>query len=227
MPALAIAGSMPIAKYLRRLKCVLQVVEYASTPVRDTHCCVSPLPSAADAPELLPTCARLGFHGGFVSGSPADHSAQLRPSSPRRQDGRFRRLGHAGPVFRHHRRASRRPQRPSDSSMSATWARSKSAGRRRSKLIDYVTTNAVPKLKIGQAHYSGLLYEHGGFVDDILVHKVADDHFFICVNASNQEKDFEHISAAQPLRRRRSNSPATATRKSPSRARTRSTPCRS
>ena len=49
---------------------------------------------------------------------------------------------------------------------------------------------------MGQAHYSGLLYEHGGFVDDILVHKVADDHFFICVNASNQEKDFEHIRAA-------------------------------
>jgi aminomethyltransferase len=61
------------------------------------------------------------------------------------------------------------------------------------KLTDYVTTNNVSKLKIGQAHYSGLLYEHGGFVDDILVHKVADDHFFLCVNASNQDKDFEHI----------------------------------
>ena len=45
----------------------------------------------------------------------------------------------------------------------------------------------------GQAHYSGLLYEHGGFVDDILVHKVADDSYFLCVNASNQDKDFEHI----------------------------------
>src|SRR6476661_367509 len=64
------------------------------------------------------------------------------------------------------------------------------------KLADFVTTNAVAKLKLGQAHYSGLLYEHGGFVDDILVHKVADDHFFLCVNASNQDKDFEHIRAA-------------------------------
>jgi aminomethyltransferase len=61
-------------------------------------------------------------------------------------------------------------------------------------LTDYVTTNAAAKLKIGQAQYSGLLYEHGGFVDDILVHKVADDHYFLCVNASNQDKDFEHIS---------------------------------
>jgi aminomethyltransferase len=62
-------------------------------------------------------------------------------------------------------------------------------------LTDYVTTNAVDKLKLGQAHYSGLLYEHGGFVDDILVHKVSGDHYFLCVNASNQDKDFEHIFA--------------------------------
>jgi aminomethyltransferase len=61
------------------------------------------------------------------------------------------------------------------------------------RLTDFVTTNAVMKLETGQIHYSGLLYEHGGFVDDILVHKVADDHYFLCVNASNQEKDFEHI----------------------------------
>lgn len=66
-------------------------------------------------------------------------------------------------------------------------------GREALKLVDHVSTNAAAKLKIGQAHYSGLLYEHGGFVDDILVHKVSDDSFFLCVNASNQEKDFEHI----------------------------------
>jgi aminomethyltransferase len=62
-------------------------------------------------------------------------------------------------------------------------------------LIDYLTTNAVGRLKIGQAQYSGLLYDHGGFVDDILVHKVADDRYFICVNASNQEKDYEYMAA--------------------------------
>src|SRR5271168_3759056 len=61
------------------------------------------------------------------------------------------------------------------------------------KLVDFVTTNAASRLAIGQAQYSGLLYEHGGFVDDILVHKVAGDSYFLCVNASNQEKDFEHI----------------------------------
>lgn len=61
------------------------------------------------------------------------------------------------------------------------------------QLVDFVATNHAAKLKPGQAHYSGLLYETGGFVDDILVHKVDEHHFFLCVNASNQEKDYEHI----------------------------------
>src|SRR5579871_5098346 len=63
------------------------------------------------------------------------------------------------------------------------------------RLADFVTTNGASRLKIGQIQYSGVLYDHGGFVDDVLVHKVADDHFFLCVNASNQDKDFEHIRA--------------------------------
>ena len=32
------------------------------------------------------------------------------------------------------------------------------------------------------------------------MHKVADDHYFLCVNASNQDKDFEHIRAANRFR---------------------------
>lgn len=67
-------------------------------------------------------------------------------------------------------------------------------------LVDYISTNAASRLNIGQAQYSGLLYEHGGFVDDILVHKVDDDHFFICVNASNQEKDYDHIVSMNTMK---------------------------
>jgi len=63
-------------------------------------------------------------------------------------------------------------------------------------LVQFTATNDASKLKPGQIQYSGLLYPHGGFVDDILVHKVAGDHYFLCVNASNQEKDYEHISGA-------------------------------
>ncbi|MBL8213576.1 MAG: glycine cleavage system aminomethyltransferase GcvT [Bryobacterales bacterium] len=60
-------------------------------------------------------------------------------------------------------------------------------------LVNYLTPTLVSKLKNGQAQYSALLYEHGGFVDDILVHKVNDTEYFLCVNASNQDKDYAHI----------------------------------
>src|SRR5580658_8931911 len=63
------------------------------------------------------------------------------------------------------------------------------------RLVNYVATNDASRLECGQVQYSALLYEHGGFVDDILVHKVAAHRFFLCVNAANQVKDFEHIRA--------------------------------
>jgi len=62
------------------------------------------------------------------------------------------------------------------------------------RLVNSVTTNDVARLVRGQAQYSAMLYEHGGFVDDILVHKVADDDYFLCVNAANQDKDYRHIA---------------------------------
>jgi aminomethyltransferase len=63
-------------------------------------------------------------------------------------------------------------------------------------LVDYVSTNSAARLAHGSIQYAGLLYENGGFVDDILVHRVAADRFFLCVNASNQQKDYEHIRDA-------------------------------
>ena len=63
------------------------------------------------------------------------------------------------------------------------------------ELIQLVTCNDASKLVHGQAQYSGLMTERGTFVDDLLVHKVADQHYLLCVNASNQDADFEHIVA--------------------------------
>jgi aminomethyltransferase len=60
-------------------------------------------------------------------------------------------------------------------------------------LIDSLCSNRATNLKDGQAQYSGLMLPNGGFVDDLLVHRFSDDHYFLCVNASNQDKDFEWI----------------------------------
>ena len=61
------------------------------------------------------------------------------------------------------------------------------------KLIDSVCSNRAASLKDGQAQYSGLLNPQGGFVDDLLVHRLAADRFLLCVNAANQEADYDWI----------------------------------
>ncbi len=58
-------------------------------------------------------------------------------------------------------------------------------------LVQKVTCNDASKLNVGQAHYNCLMYEHGTLADDLLTYRVADDHFFLVVNAANQDKDFE------------------------------------
>lgn len=68
-------------------------------------------------------------------------------------------------------------------------------GPRALDLVQHVTCNDASRLAIGQAHYSGLMTAQGTFVDDLLVHKISDTRYFLCVNASNQDKDYEHIRA--------------------------------
>jgi aminomethyltransferase len=63
------------------------------------------------------------------------------------------------------------------------------------QLVQWVSCNNAAKLTVGQAHYSGLMTSGGTFVDDLLVHKISDTHYLLCVNASNQDADFDHIVA--------------------------------
>ncbi|MGA9592808.1 MAG: glycine cleavage system aminomethyltransferase GcvT, partial [Candidatus Acidiferrales bacterium] len=66
-------------------------------------------------------------------------------------------------------------------------------------LVQRVTCNDASKLVDGQAHYSGLMTSRGTFVDDLLVHRIADGHYLLCVNAGNQDADFDHIAANNPF----------------------------
>lgn len=56
-----------------------------------------------------------------------------------------------------------------------------------------LTTNNLATLKNGQAQYSALCNDHGGMIDDIIIYKKNEKNFFICVNASNIQKDFDWI----------------------------------
>jgi aminomethyltransferase len=73
-------------------------------------------------------------------------------------------------------------------------------------LVQHVSCNDASKLAVGQAHYSGLMTHQGTFVDDLLVHKISDRHYFLCVNAGNQDADFEHIRGNNAMRAELENS---------------------
>jgi aminomethyltransferase len=60
--------------------------------------------------------------------------------------------------------------------------------------VQHVTSNDAAKLQIGQAQYSALTTPEGTFVDDLLVHKLSDEHYFLCVNATNTDKAFQWIA---------------------------------
>ena len=60
-------------------------------------------------------------------------------------------------------------------------------------LVQHLTSNDASTLTVGRIQYSGLLTKEGCFVDDMLVHKVADDSYLLVVNASNEPKDHAWI----------------------------------
>lgn len=61
-------------------------------------------------------------------------------------------------------------------------------------LCQQLTVNDVARLKPFQAQYNLMLNDAGGAVDDVIVYRLAADIFFICVNASNSDKDYQWIS---------------------------------
>lgn len=67
-------------------------------------------------------------------------------------------------------------------------------GKGAKELLQFVTTNNLDTLESGKAQYTCLPNENGGIVDDLIVYKMNDEKYFVVVNASNIEKDYNHIS---------------------------------
>jgi aminomethyltransferase len=60
--------------------------------------------------------------------------------------------------------------------------------------VQLISCNDHSKMTVGRAQYTGLMYPEGTFVDDILVHKTAEDEFLLVVNAANRHKDFAYLT---------------------------------
>jgi aminomethyltransferase len=71
-------------------------------------------------------------------------------------------------------------------------------GRGSLEFLQKLTLNDVSKLSIGQAQYNALCYPSGTLIDDIIIYKRGFDNFFICVNASNVDKDYAWLLENTP-----------------------------
>lgn len=63
-------------------------------------------------------------------------------------------------------------------------------GRQAEAALQHMTCNNLASIEKGHAQYNAIINPSGGVVDDIIVYKRGDEDFFVCVNASNTEKDF-------------------------------------
>jgi glycine hydroxymethyltransferase len=68
-------------------------------------------------------------------------------------------------------------------------------GRGAEAFLDQVTTNDVRRLKVGASHYSYLLDVDGIPLDDLMIYRLAEEHFLAVVNASNNDKIWAWLNA--------------------------------
>ena len=61
------------------------------------------------------------------------------------------------------------------------------------RYVNHIFTNDVTGIPAGKILYGMMCYEDGGVVDDLLVYRMADDRFFLVINASNIDKDWAWI----------------------------------
>ncbi len=62
-------------------------------------------------------------------------------------------------------------------------------------LCQKVTANDLSRIGSNQAQYNLLLNEGGGIVDDVVFHRLAEQHYLVCVNAANSDKDFAWLKS--------------------------------
>ena len=61
--------------------------------------------------------------------------------------------------------------------------------------LNYLLTNDFTTMVNGQVRYSVMCNEQGGCVDDLIVYRFQQDYYWVIVNASNRNKDFDWMRA--------------------------------
>ena len=61
-------------------------------------------------------------------------------------------------------------------------------------LLERALTNSAARLTDGQAQYTVMCADDGGTIDDLIVYRLAAEHYMVCVNASNIAADWAWLS---------------------------------
>jgi len=59
--------------------------------------------------------------------------------------------------------------------------------------LQKMTINDVDKLQVGEAQYSTMCYPNGGIIDDLILYRKSDGYFMV-VNASNIQKNYDWLN---------------------------------
>jgi aminomethyltransferase len=68
-------------------------------------------------------------------------------------------------------------------------------GSQAGKSLNRLLTNNIEKLEIGHGHYTLMLNEEGGVIDDMIAYRTDEEEYFLVVNASMIDEDFAWMSA--------------------------------
>lgn len=63
------------------------------------------------------------------------------------------------------------------------------------RYVQHIFTNDVAGAPVGKIYYGMMLHPNGGTVDDLLVYKMAEQKFFLVINAANIDKDYAWMLA--------------------------------
>jgi glycine hydroxymethyltransferase len=70
-------------------------------------------------------------------------------------------------------------------------------GARAEAFLHAIAVNDVVSLDVGDSQYTFFLDENGIPFDDLMIYRLAQDHFFVVVNASNNDKNWAWVNAVK------------------------------
>ena len=70
------------------------------------------------------------------------------------------------------------------------------SGSNAEELLNGLFTNDVSKLKVGRSHYSFLLNEEGGVIDDLILYRIGEESYFMVFNGARAAEAYGIVESA-------------------------------